>query len=110
SIPAVDESNPWELACLLSVNGTPEGNWQPVELGDMLRYCLAAPASEYLASLSQSAQFTADSPSEFATVDMTLGELFQCADPPLGLLIAVKQGARRLMRPGTSDLPSEIHR
>ncbi|MGA2254223.1 MAG: hypothetical protein ABSG53_06130 [Thermoguttaceae bacterium] len=110
NIPAVDESNPVELASLLSVRGTPEGNWQPTELGDMLRDCLAAPASEYFGSLGQSAEFAADSPSECAAVDMTLGELFQCAGPPLGLLIAVKQGARRLMSPGASDMPSEIHR
>ena len=110
NIHAVDESNPRELACLLSVRGTQEGNWQPAELGDMLRHCLTAPASEYLRDLGQSAEFAADSPSECAAVDMTLGELFQCAQPPLGLLIAVKRTARRLMSPGASDMPAEVHR
>ena len=108
NIHAVDESSPRELACLLSVHGTQEGNWQPAELGDMLRHCLTVPASEYLSG--QSAEFAADSPSECAVVDMTLGELFQCAHPPLGLLIAVKRRARRLMSPGASDMPAEVHR
>ena len=110
NIHAVDESSPRELACLLSVRGTQEGNWQPAELGDMLQHCLTAPASEYLRDFGQSAEFAADSPSECAVVDMTLGELFQCAHPPLGLLIAVKRTARRLMSPGASDMPAEVHR
>jgi hypothetical protein len=55
------------------------------------------------------AEFAADSPSERAAVAMPLGELFQSADPPLGLSIAVKRRARRLMNPGASDMPVEIH-
>ena len=113
---AVEESNPKELACLLSVRGTPEGNWQPAELGDVLQHCLAAPASEYLAGLGPgtmypwSTDFAADSPSERAAVEMPLSELFHCPSPPLGLLIAVKRVARRLMGPGTSQVPAEVHR
>ena len=110
NIHAVDESNPREVAFLLNVRGTRDGNWQPAELGDMLRHCLTASAREYLRDLGQSAEFAADSPSERAAVDMTLGELFQCAQPPLGLLIAVKRRARRLMSPGASDVPAEVHR
>ena len=40
---------------------------------------------------------------------MALGELFQRADPPLGLLIAVKRHARRLMGRGASEMPIEVH-
>ena len=108
-VTAVDESNPSELACLLSVQGTPEGNWQPAELGELLRHCLAAPVSEYLRDSGQPVEFAADSPSECAAVDMTLGELLQRADAPLGLLIAVKRHARRLMNPGASAMPVEVH-
>jgi hypothetical protein len=108
-VAAVDESNPSELACLLSVRGTPEGNWQPVELGGLLRHCLAAPVSEYLRDTGQPLEYAADSPSECAVVAMPLGELFQRSDPPLGLLIAAKRHARRLMNPGASDMPVEIH-
>ena len=78
-------------------------------LGDMLRRCLAAPASEYLRGLGQSPDFAADSPLQCAAAAMTLGELFQCADPPLGLLIAVKRGARRLLGPGTSSMTADVH-
>ncbi|MGA2254484.1 MAG: hypothetical protein ABSG53_07480 [Thermoguttaceae bacterium] len=109
NVGAVDESNPGELACLLSVRGTPEWNWQPAELGELLRHCLATSVGEYLKSIAHSPDFAADSPSECAAVGMTLGELFQSADPPLGLLIAVKRAARRLMNPGTSDMPVEVH-
>ncbi len=109
-VPVLDESASRELARLLSVCGTAEGNWQPGELGDLLRHCLAAPAGEYLVSGGQSAGFAADSPSEWAAVGMTLDELFQSVQPPLGLLIAVQQSARRLMEPGRSDLPVVVHR
>ncbi len=109
-IAAVNEGDPTELASLLSVRGTPEAAWQPAELGDMLRHCLAAPASEYLRGLGPSAEFAADSPSECIVAAMTLGELFQCGDPPLGLLIAVKRGARRLLGPGASAMPPAVHR
>jgi len=83
---------------------------KPAGLGNMLRHCLAVPASEYLRDLGQSAEFAADSPFEGAAMDMTLGELLQHADPPLGLLIAVKRRARRLMNQGASDMPVEVHR
>jgi hypothetical protein len=110
---SINESNPSELAGLLSVRGTAEGNWDPAELGDLLRHCLSAPASEYLRGVAgtiyPSAEFAADSPSEHAAAGMPLGELLHCADPPLGLLIAVKTRARRLTSPGTSDVPVEIH-
>ena len=106
NVPALDNSSSKELACLLSVRGMAEGNWQPVELGDLLRHCLTAPASEYIESPGQPAEFAADSPSERAAADMPLDELFQSAQPPLGLLIAVKRSARRLMEPGRSDLPN----
>jgi DNA-directed RNA polymerase specialized sigma24 family protein len=109
SISAVDESNPKELSRLLRMYGTPEANWQPGEIGEILCHCLAAPASEYLRGLGP-AEFAADSPSERAAVAMTLGELFQCPDAPLGLLIAVKRGARRLMGPAANDVPAEVHR
>ena len=75
----------------------------------MLRHCLAAPASEYLRDLGQPAEFTADSPLDDVAAAMTLGELFQCTNRPLGLLIAVKRRARRLMNQGASDLPVEVH-
>ena len=94
----------------LSVRGVPEDNWQPAELADLLRCYLKMPVSEYFNGLGQSAKFAADSPSEHVAVGMTLGELFQCAALPLGLLIAVKKRARRLMNPGASDLPIEVHR
>ncbi len=86
---------------LVSEEGSP--------LGDMLRRCLAAPASEYLRGLGQSPDFAADSPLQCAAAAMTLGELFQRADPPLGLLIAVKRGARRLLGPGTSSMTADVH-
>jgi hypothetical protein len=79
------------------------------KLGDMLRHCLASPASEYLRGFGQSAEFAEDSPPGYAAVDMALGELFQLAAPPLGLLIAVKRRARRLMKPGASDMPVDVH-
>jgi RNA polymerase sigma-70 factor (ECF subfamily) len=84
------------------------------DLSDLLRHCLAAPASEYLRGLAGAmspwpAESAADSPSESAAAAMPLGELFQSADPPLGLLIAVKRRARRLMGSGASDVPVEIH-
>ena len=109
NIPAVDDSNPKELACLLSVRGTPEGNWQYTKIRDLLRDSLAAPVREYLGDLGDVAGFEADSPSECAAVAMTLGDLFQSADPPLGLLIAMMRGARRLMSPEASDMPAEVH-
>ena len=108
-VSAVDESNPKELACLLSIRGTPEGNWQAAELGDLLRDCLAAPTSAYLWGHGQPVEFAADSPSECAAVEMTLGELFQRADPPIGLLIVVKRRARRLTNSGASNMPVEVH-
>jgi RNA polymerase sigma-70 factor (ECF subfamily) len=82
---------------------------KPMEPGDLLRQCLAAPASDYLRGLGPGAVypwptgFAADSPAERTAADMTLSELFQCPDSPLGLLIAVKRCARRLMGPGASD-------
>ena len=87
-----------------------DGAGQPTGPCDVLRNCLAAPASEYLRELGQAADLVADSPLECALLNMTLGELFQRADPPLGLLIAVKRRARRLMNPGASDMPREVHR
>jgi DNA-directed RNA polymerase specialized sigma24 family protein len=108
-ISALDDSKPEELACLLSVQGTPEGNWQPAELSELLRHCLDRSVGEYLKGLGRSAEFAAASPLEFAVVEMSLGELFQSADPPLGLLVAVKRGARRLMSQGASDVPAEAH-
>ena len=83
---------------------------KPMHPGDLLRHCLVSPVSEYLGDLGQSAEFATDSPSECGVMDMTLGELFQRPDPPLGLLIVVKRGARRLMNPGASDMPAEVHR
>jgi hypothetical protein len=112
-LPAVDKSNPSELACLLSVRGTPEGNWQPAELADLLRHCLETPVGEYLGidtSPGPKKEFCADTPSEQDAVSMTLGELFRAACPPLGLLIALKRHARRLTGPGASDVPAEVHR
>jgi hypothetical protein len=136
--PALDESHPGELACLLSVRGTPEGNWQPAELADLLRHCLETPVGVYLGidtspgekgdrhhlperpegCLAQMVpvtffppkEFGADTPSEHRAVSMTLGELFRDARPPLGLLIALKRHARRLTSPGASDVPAEVHR
>jgi RNA polymerase sigma-70 factor (ECF subfamily) len=110
NMPALDNSSSKELACLLSVRGMAEGNWQPAELGDLLRHCLTVPASEYIESPGQPAEFAADSSAECATADMALDELFQSAQPPLGLLIAVKRSARRLMDSGASDLPAAVHR
>jgi hypothetical protein len=112
-LPAVDQSSPGELACLLSVRGTPEGNWQPADLADLLRHCLETPVGEYLgidASPGPNKQFGADTPSEHRALSMTLGELFRAARPPLGLLIALKRHARRLTSPGASDVPVEVHR
>ena len=110
NLSSVSESNPKALASLLSVRGTAERILPPAELGDILRQYLSSPVSEYLRGLGKSADFAADSPSEHVVVGMTLGELFQCADSPLGLLIAVKRHARRLMNPGASRQPAEVHR
>jgi hypothetical protein len=82
---------------------------QPAELGDKLKYCLAAPASEYLTIRGRSTEFPADSPSGSAAAAMTLGEMLPSADPPLGLLIAVRRHAKRLMKPGASDVPAGVH-
>jgi hypothetical protein len=112
-LPEVDESHPGELACLLSVRGTPEGNWQPAELADLLRHCLETPVGQYLGidtSPGPNREFGADTPSEHRAVSMTLGELFLAACPPLGLLVALKRHARRLTSPGASDVPAGIHR
>ncbi len=139
-LPEVDESNPGELACLLSVRGTPEGNWHPAELADLLRHCLETPVGQYLGIDTSpgpnktgtgsepvkygpaktgggevpvpvlSAEFAADTPSEQDAVSVTLGELFRASCPPLGLLMALKRHARRLTSPGASDVPVEVHR
>ena len=78
--------------------------------GGILRYWLATPASEYLRGLGPSAALAADWPADHAAAAMTLGELFQRADPPLGLLIAVKRHAQRLLHQGTNDVPADVHR
>ncbi|MGA2618436.1 MAG: hypothetical protein ABSF26_12560 [Thermoguttaceae bacterium] len=139
-LPAVDDSKPGELACLLSVRGTPEGNCQPAEVADLLRHCLETPVGEYLGIDTSpgpnktgtgsepakygpaktgggevpvpvlSAEFGADTRSEHRAVSMTLGELLGAACPPLGLLVALKRHARRLTSPGASDVPAEVHR
>jgi hypothetical protein len=55
-----------------------------------------------------SAEPATDSPWTGAAAAMTLGELFQCADPPLALLIAVKRRARRLMTTAAGDRTMDI--
>jgi RNA polymerase sigma-70 factor (ECF subfamily) len=86
-----------------------DGAGKPADLDDMLRHCLAAPASDYFRDTGQSVEFAAASPLERAALGVTLGELFQCSNPPLQLLVAVKQRARHLMSPGASRLPVEVH-
>jgi len=110
---AVDESNPGEMACLMSVRGTPEGNWQPAELTDLLRHCLEMPVRKYLgidtapAPRSHSGAYML---LEEDAASMPLGELFRMAAPPLRFLVAVKRHARRLTRPLASDMPAAVHR
>jgi RNA polymerase sigma-70 factor (ECF subfamily) len=90
---------------------------KPADLCAVLQYCLMSPASEYLTGLGQSADVAADPPPRRDPMDMTLGELFQRTDPPLGLLGAVMRRARRLMSPEASDSmlvarvspPIEVH-
>jgi hypothetical protein len=112
NLPALDESRAGELACLLSVRGTQVGNWHPQELHDLLRHSLALLVSEYLSSggrADQPGKSSRDLP-EKAAESITLAALLQTATPALGLLTAVKRHARRLVRPGASDLPAEVHR
>ena len=112
-ISAVDESNPEELACLLSVRGTAGGELAARGIG---RHLATLPGSRLPANIWRASARTGRQslrpirPRSVLAVGMTLGELFQCADPPLGLLIAVKRVARRLMGPGASDVPVEVHR
>lgn len=110
--PELDETNARELARLLDIQSSREGTWQSAELGELFRDCLGTSVGDYLRppAAGAPADFADDSPSEHAAVSLPLGELFHIADPPLGLLIAVKRRARRLMSPDASDLPAEIHR
>lgn len=109
----LDESNASELASLLDTTATREGNWRDRDLGELQQDCLAMAVGSYLGRPligGISPTFSADSPSEYAAVSMSLGELFRVVDAPLGLLIAVKRHARRMTKPGGSDLPAEVHR
>jgi len=112
-VPSLDESDPGELAGMLSVRGTPEGIWQPIEKADLLRHCVEMPVGEYLeidTSPKPNKKFGADRSFEPGVMSASLEELFRAPDPPLALLAAVKRHARRLMSPGASNLPAEVHR
>jgi RNA polymerase sigma-70 factor, ECF subfamily len=97
----------------LGLRGTPEDNRRSAELADFLRRCLQSSAGEYLgidAPAGRSDEFGAGAPSEQAAKSIPVGELFRASHPPLVALIALKRRARRLMKPGASSLPVEVHR
>jgi hypothetical protein len=79
------------------------------ELGALLRDCLSSSVRDYLRSAGNGLEYSADTPSENAAIDITLADLFQDASPSIGLLIAVKRTARRQMNEGAGDLPADIH-
>lgn len=110
---SICQSNPSEVAGLLSVRGTAQGNWRTEELAEVLRHGLETSLSEYLALQPFPGllpAYSADTPSEQHAVSTSLRELFHAPAPPLGLLIALKRHARQLLKPGVSDLPQEFHR
>jgi hypothetical protein len=106
---ADDSSQPGALAALMALDGAAGRLWEPGELSAILRHQLAAPLEMDLAMAGLT---TAEkvSPASAPPGDpiRSFGDLLHHRDPPIELLVLVKDFAKAARQDPSVGLPGEV--
>jgi hypothetical protein len=105
----VNDAAPRDLSTLIADDAASHPIWRPDELGDLLRFQLAAPLEGDLVEVRPSAAETLTKMQlESTEPPQTFAELLLHESPPLELLAQLKDFCKSLRASPNSGLPEEI--